>query len=156
DVFQPQTLRATDAQGRVAGVGADALVVAAYGLLLPAPLLSAAPRGAINIHASLLPRWRGAAPIPRALLAGDRESGISIMQMAAGLDTGTVPACHAIPIGDDDDAGTLHDRLASLGAQMIVQTLRQPGLRAVPQEAAGVTYAHKIDKREVFVDWSLP
>jgi methionyl-tRNA formyltransferase len=129
--------------------------VAAYGLLLPQALLEAAPRGALNLHASLLPRWRGAAPIQRALLAGDRETGISIMQMDAGLDTGAVLKQRAIPIAADDDAGSLHEKLAALGAEMIVETLATRP-EAVPQSSEGVTYAHKIEKRDTVLDWSRP
>jgi methionyl-tRNA formyltransferase len=126
-------------------------------LILPAPVLRLAPHGALNIHASLLPRWRGAAPIQRALLAGDAQTGISIMQMEAGLDTGPLLAQQAVPIAPEDDAQTLHDRLALLGAQMIVATLEDIAhgrVRAVPQPAAGVTYAHKIGKGDAAIDWS--
>jgi methionyl-tRNA formyltransferase len=156
EVFQPASLKTPESQARVLGVSADALIVAAYGLLLPAPLLAVGTRGAINIHASLLPRWRGAAPIQRALLAGDTRSGISIMQMDAGLDTGAVLAERAIAINADDDAGSLHDRLAALGAQMIVEVLRAPPATATPQAESGATYARKIEKRETFLDWSRP
>ena len=144
---------------RVRALRPDALVVAAYGLLLPPALLDAAPYGALNIHASLLPRWRGAAPIQRALLAGDRESGISIMQMDAGLDTGPVLAQSSLTIAADEDAGSLHDRLAELGARMIVHTLAElkaGRVRARPQPASGVTYAGKIAKPETRLDWSKP
>jgi methionyl-tRNA formyltransferase len=156
-VLQPQSLR-SEAE-RVRAVGADALVVAAYGLLLPAPVLAAARLGAFNIHASLLPRWRGAAPIQRAILAGDRETGISIMQMDAGLDTGPVLAQHRVPMAPEDDAGTLHDKLAALGAQAMLEALAdiEAGrARPVPQPAAGVTYAAKIDKGETRLDWGRP
>jgi methionyl-tRNA formyltransferase len=135
------------------------MIVAAYGLILPTPLLDAFPLGALNIHASLLPRWRGAAPIQRAILAGDRETGISIMRMDAGLDTGPVLARSAIPILEDDDAGALHDKLAALGARMMVETLRElahGGLEATPQPADGATYAAKISKKEALIDWSRP
>jgi methionyl-tRNA formyltransferase len=131
-------------------------VVAAYGQILPQAVLGLAPRGALNIHASLLPRWRGAAPIQRALLAGDAQTGISIMQMEAGLDTGPVLAQQALPIASDDDAQSLHDKLAALGARMIVATLQdlaQAQARAIPQSAQGVTYARKIGKDEAVVDW---
>jgi methionyl-tRNA formyltransferase len=137
----------------------EALVVAAYGLILPQPLLDLAPHGAINIHASLLPRWRGAAPIQRALLAGDAESGVSIMQMDAGLDTGPVLAQRAVAIAPDDDAASLHDRLAALGAEMIVTALDAVAAgraRPVPQPLVGATYARKIDKREAVLDWARP
>jgi methionyl-tRNA formyltransferase len=155
-LFQPETLK--DIQG-IAAARPAVLVVAAYGLILPQRLLDIAPRGALNIHASLLPRWRGAAPIQRALLAGDRESGISIMQMDAGLDTGPVFMQERVAIGADEDAGTLHDKLAALGAQAIVATLADVEAgraRAVPQPQSGVTYAPKIDKRETRLDWSRP
>ena len=134
-------------------------MVAAYGLLLPPALLQAARLGALNIHASLLPRWRGAAPIQRALLAGDRETGISIMQMDAGLDTGPVLMQKALRIDADDDAGTLHDKLAALGARAIVEALGEVEsgrARAQPQPSEGVTYAAKIQKSETRLDWSKP
>jgi methionyl-tRNA formyltransferase len=134
-------------------------VVAAYGLLLPPPLLEAGRYGALNVHASLLPRWRGAAPIQRALLAGDAETGISIMQMDAGLDTGGVLLQRRIPIATDDDAGTLHDKLAALGASAIVTALADLAAgraRATPQPETGVTYAAKIDKAETRLDWARP
>ena len=138
---------------------ADALVVAAYGLILPPALLALAPHGALNIHASLLPRWRGAAPIQRALLAGDRETGISIMRMDAGLDTGPVLSRHPLAIRTDDDAGSLHDRLAALGAQAIVDTLldlEAGRARAEPQPKDGATYASKITRDDTRLDWSRP
>ena len=158
-LFQPATLKAAENVERIRATGADALVVAAYGLILPQTALAASRLGAINIHASLLPRWRGAAPIQRALLAGDARTGISIMQMDAGLDTGPVLAQRSIPIDDADDAGTLHDKLAELGASMIVDVL--PELDAgrvhpLPQPAEGVTYARKIDKAETRLDWARP
>ena len=124
-MFQPETLKSAPALARLKAARPDALVVAAYGLLLPQAVLDLAPHGAFNIHASLLPRWRGAAPIQRALLAGDRESGISIMRMDAGLDTGPVLSRQAVAIADDEDAGTLHDKLASLGAEQIVAALAE-------------------------------
>jgi methionyl-tRNA formyltransferase len=159
DVFQPESFKAVQDLERVRSVKPDALVVAAYGLILPQPLLEAGPLGALNIHASLLPRWRGAAPIQRALLAGDLETGISIMQMDAGLDTGPVLQQRAITIAADDDAGSLHHRLAELGAEMIVDTLARiesGTARAVPQPQAGVTYARKIEKQDTLLDWSRP
>ncbi len=159
EVFQPTGLKAPEAIARVREVGADALVVAAYGLIVPAPLLELGRFGAINIHASLLPRWRGAAPIQRALLAGDARTGISIMQMDVGLDTGPVLAQRAISIDRDDDAGTLHDKLADLGGAMIVEALAELAagrLQAKPQPEEGVTYAHKIDKAETRLEWSRP
>ena len=157
ELFQPPTLKSDDALARLRAARPQVLVVAAYGMLLPPAALEIAPLGAINIHASLLPRWRGAAPIQRALLAGDAETGISIMQMDAGLDTGPVLMRSAVKIEANDDAGSLHDKLAAAGVQAIVAALAalEGGhLRAVPQPAAGVTYAAKIDKRETRVDWS--
>jgi len=159
-VFQPQTLKSAPAVERIRAAAPEAMVVAAYGLILPQAVLDVVlPYGALNIHASLLPRWRGAAPIQRALLAGDRETGVSIMQMEAGLDTGPVLARRAIPIAADEDAGSLHDKLADLGAEEIVAVLAQlqRGQRcAVPQTAAGVTYAAKIGREETTLDWARP
>jgi len=159
DIFQPTTLRSPDVLERVRGVRADFMVVAAYGLILPTEALTAAARGAVNIHASLLPRWRGAAPIQRALLAGDAETGVSIMQMDAGLDTGPVYTQRRLAIDADDDAGTLDDKLSELGARVLIEVL--PGiangvLRAAPQPADGVTYARKIEKNETWLDWTRP
>jgi methionyl-tRNA formyltransferase len=157
ELFQPETLKDGATQACIASARADCLVVAAYGLILPPPILRLAPHGALNIHASLLPRWRGAAPIQRALLAGDPQTGISIMQMEAGLDTGPLLAQQAMPIAPEDDAQTLHDKLAVLGAQMIVATLEDIArgrVHAVPQPAAGVTYAHKIGKGDAAIDWN--
>jgi methionyl-tRNA formyltransferase len=159
DVFQPQSLKSAQDAARVRALRPDALVVAAYGLLLPLELLEAGRYGGLNIHASLLPRWRGAAPIQRALLAGDRETGISIMQMDAGLDTGPVLAQRKISITEDDDAGSLLEQLAELGAEMIVGTLAELAAgraRAVPQPQTGVTFARKIEKHETRLDWSRP
>ncbi len=156
-VFQPATLKTPDALERLRAAAPEVLVVAAYGLILPPPVLEVAPYGSINIHASLLPRWRGAAPIQRAILSGDRRTGISIMQMDVGLDTGPVLARESLAIEDEDDAGTLHDKLAALGARMIVETLSRlgtGGLSAEPQPAQGVTYAAKIEKAEARLDWS--
>ncbi len=158
-VFQPDSLRDERALDRLAAVRPDVLVVAAYGLILPARALEIAPHGALNIHASLLPRWRGAAPIQRALLAGDRETGISIMKMDAGLDTGPVLSSYSLAIADEDDARTLHDRLAVLGAEAIVAALAAiaaGGMEPVPQIEAGATYARKIGKQETDLDWSRP
>jgi len=140
---------------RLRAVHADALVVAAYGLILPPAALQAAPH-ALNIHASLLPRWRGAAPIQRALLAGDAKSGISIMQMDEGLDTGPVLMQEAVAISADDDFVTLHDKLAALGARLIVRALAElagGGLQPVAQDGTLATYAPKIGKRETVLDW---
>ncbi len=138
-------------------LGADAAVVVAYGLILPPAILAAPGFGCLNIHASLLPRWRGAAPIHRAILSGDTETGISIMQMEAGLDTGPVLMREATAIGVEETTGHLHDRLSAMGAAMIADTLdRLPGLAAEPQPDTGVTYAKKIDKAEARVDWTRP
>ena len=159
EVFQPETLKTPGALTRLREVRAEAVVVAAYGLLLPQAALDAAPLGALNIHASLLPRWRGAAPIQRALLAGDRETGISIMQMDAGLDTGPVLLQKKISIAPDDDADSLHGKLAALGAAAIVEALGelQAGrARPAPQPADGITYAPKITRKEINLDWTRP
>jgi methionyl-tRNA formyltransferase len=159
EVFQPESLKSPEAAARLRAARPDAVVVAAYGMLLPSAFLDIAPQGALNIHASLLPRWRGAAPIQRALLAGDRETGISIMRMDANLDTGPVLAQRSVPIAEDEDAGSLHDKLAALGADMMVTTLAelQKGRApAVPQPEAGVTYARKVEKEETRLDWSRP
>ena len=158
-VFQPKTLRDADAQRRVAEVGADAMVVAAYGLILPPEVLAAPRLGCINIHASLLPRWRGAAPIQRAIEAGDASTGVTIMQMDAGLDTGAMLLAREVPIAADDTGGTLHDKLAECGAGLIVEALARiarGGLAAVPQPEQGITYAAKIAKAEMALDWREP
>ncbi len=159
DVYQPHSLRDPANIARLAAARPELLVVAAYGLILPQGVLDCAPHGALNIHASLLPRWRGAAPIQRAILAGDRETGITIMKMDAGLDTGSMLAQRTLPIGEQDDAGTLHDKLAALGAEMIVAAVA--GVAAgvacfAPQPSEGVTYARKIEKWESVLDWSRP
>jgi len=158
-ILQPSTLKSDEVIARVNAASADAMIVAAYGLILPPPILTATAHGALNIHASLLPRWRGAAPIQRALLAGDVETGISIMKMDAGLDTGPVLARKDIPITAEDDAGSLHDKLGALGAQMIVAALADLAsgqARAVPQRESLATYARKIEKGETMLDWSRP
>ena len=152
-VEQPLTLKAPGLVETLAAAEPDAMVVAAYGLIVPPAVLTLPRLGCINIHASLLPRWRGAAPIQRALLAGDATTGISIMQMDAGLDTGPVLLEEAVAIAADDTAQTLHDRLASLGARLIVRALAEIP-RPRPQDAAAATYAAKIDKREARIDWS--
>ena len=157
-VHQPEKLRTPEQQAPLAAVQADVLVVAAYGIILPQAVLDLPRHGCLNIHASLLPRWRGAAPIHRAIQAGDAETGITIMQMDAGLDTGPMLLSRAEAIHADDTTGSLHDRLALLGAEMIVEALRAlpGGLTATPQPADGVTYAAKIGKAEANVDWSRP
>jgi methionyl-tRNA formyltransferase len=150
---QPQTLKEPAAVDEIERVAPDAMIVAAYGLILPATVLDLPKRGCINIHASLLPRWRGAAPIQRAILAGDAETGISIMQMDAGLDTGPVLLEEALPIAPDDTAKSLHDRLAALGARLIVHALEAlPAPR--PQDSSRATYAAKLDKKEAVLDWN--
>lgn len=153
----PRTLKTPAEQAEFAALGADAAVVVAYGLILPQAVLDAPRLGCLNIHASLLPRWRGAAPIHRAVMAGDEETGVCIMAMEAGLDTGPVYLRQAVPIGPEDTTGTLHDRLAALGARLVVEALdRLPSLAPEPQPAEGATYAAKIDKAEARVDWTRP
>lgn len=156
EVFQPLTLKDAAAQERVRAAGADVMVVAAYGLILPQAVLDMPPLGCVNIHASLLPRWRGAAPIQRAILAGDAETGVCIMQMEAGLDTGPVLLSEAVPIAADDTSATLHDKLAALGARLVVDALARLPLPAQPQSETGLTYAAKIEKAEAVLDWRLP
>ena len=155
-VRHPVSLRSEDAVRDFAALGADVAVVVAYGLILPQAVLDAPRLGCLNIHASLLPRWRGAAPIHRAIMAGDRETGVCIMQMEAGLDTGPVLLREAVQIGAEETTADLHDRLSALGAKLIVQAVEQLPLPAVPQPAEGVTYAAKIDKAEARVDWTRP
>lgn len=158
-VRSPASLRTASDQGDFAALGADAAVVVAYGLLLPRAVLDLPRLGCFNGHASLLPRWRGAAPIQRALMAGDQETGIMVMKMEEGLDTGPVAATTRLPIGPDETAGTLHDRLAQACATLMVESmaaLEAGGLRLVPQGEDGVLYARKIDKAETRIDWSLP
>ena len=163
-VAQPQGLRldgkyatdATAAQQALIAADADVMVVAAYGLILPQWVLDLPRRGCLNIHASLLPRWRGAAPIHRAIEAGDAETGITIMQMDAGLDTGDMLLIGREAIRADDTTATLHDRLAALGGALVVEALQAQSLTRTPQPAQGVTYAHKIDKAESAIDWTQP
>ncbi|MFP4404855.1 methionyl-tRNA formyltransferase [Rhodosalinus sp.] len=156
-VRHPVSLKTEEEQAAFAALGAEAAVVAAYGLILPRPILAAPARGCLNIHASLLPRWRGAAPIQRAIMAGDAKTGIAIMQMEPGLDTGPVLLERRLSIGPEETAGALHDRLARLGAEAIVEALaRLDDLTPVPQPEHGVTYAAKIDKAEARVDWTKP
>lgn len=155
DVRTPLSLKTAEAQADFAALDIDAAVVAAYGLILPKPVLAAPRFGCINIHASLLPRWRGAAPVQRAILAGDAETGVTIMQMEAGLDTGPMLAVDRMPIADET-AGELTLALAEMGARLLVETLPRLPLAAVPQPDDGVTYAHKIDKAEARIDWALP
>ena len=155
-VRTPLTLRDPEAQAEFAALEADIAVVAAYGLILPKPILAAPRLGCLNVHASLLPRWRGAAPIQRAILAGDAETGVCIMGMEAGLDTGPVLLREATPI-DGKTAGTLTDELSAMGARLMVAVLADlSGYPPVPQPEDGVTYAAKIDKAEARIDWSQP
>jgi len=158
-VLTPNTLRSEDAVAAFRAHGADAAVVVAYGLILPLPILQAVPLGCFNLHASLLPRWRGAAPINRAIMAGDAESGVCVMKMDKGLDTGAVAMRESVTIGPDETAGELHDRLALLGARMMpvaLAALERGTLQFAPQPEDGVTYAAKIDKSETRIDWGKP
>ena len=156
-VRHPASLKDAGAQAEFAALRADVAVVVAYGLILPQAVLDAPAKGCVNIHASLLPRWRGAAPIHRAIMAGDAETGISIMRMEAGLDTGPVLLCRRTPIGAEETTADLHDRLAAMGAAAIVEAVAGlDTLVAVPQAEAGVAYAAKIDKAEARVDWARP
>ncbi len=157
EVRHPTSLKSPEEQARFAALNADIAVVVAYGLLLPQPILDAPTHGCLNIHASLLPRWRGAAPIHRAIMAGDAQTGICIMQMEAGLDTGPVLLRDATDIGAEEITAQLHDRLSNMGARLIVEALNNlPDLTPEPQPEDGVTYAAKIDKSEARVDWSTP
>jgi methionyl-tRNA formyltransferase len=157
-VLQPATLKSAEARADVLEVPLDVLVVAAYGLILPPEVLAWPRHGCLNVHASLLPRWRGAAPIQRAILAGDTATGVAIMQMDAGLDTGPVVASERVPIRPRDTGGSLHDRLADVGAALVVGALhrlaRDGSVEATPQPAAGVVYAHRIERNDARIDWS--
>ncbi len=158
-VFTPRTLRDQAAQADFASLGADVAVVVAYGLILPKPVLDAPALGCLNLHGSLLPRWRGAAPIQRAIMAGDAETGVMVMQMDEGLDTGPVAMVERIAITPDMTTQELHDRMAVLGADLMVRALgalERGTLGFSPQGEAGVTYAAKIDKAEARIDWSRP
>ena len=155
-VRTPERLRSPEAQAEFAALDADVAVVVAYGLILPQAILDAPRLGCLNIHASLLPRWRGAAPIHRAIMAGDAETGVAIMQMEAGLDTGPVLAEARGPIGPGDTTADLHDRLSAMGAELVVDVLARLPMPAVAQPEAGVTYAQKIDKAEARIDWTRP
>jgi methionyl-tRNA formyltransferase len=157
EVRTPISLKLPEEQEYFAAMNADIAVVVAYGLLLPKAILNAPKKGCVNIHASLLPRWRGAAPIQRAIEAGDTQTGIAIMQMDAGLDTGDILMQHAWPITNDTTGGALHDDLSVLGAKLIVTTLEQiDSISPVPQAGEGVTYAKKITKEEALIDWHMP
>ncbi len=158
-VLHPATLKGGAAAEVFRAHEADVAVVVAYGLLLPRSILEAPKRGCLNLHASLLPRWRGAAPIARAIMAGDAETGVSIMRMEEGLDTGPVALVERVPIADDSTAGDVHDRLAKLGADLMARALAalaRGALEFTPQPQAGATYANKIDKGETRIDWSRP
>jgi len=159
EVWQPPTLRDPQTWDRLRALRADVMVVAAYGLILPQAVLDIPRLGCLNIHASLLPRWRGAAPIQRAIQSGDRETGITIMQMEAGLDTGPMRRVDRLPIAADENAASLHDRLAELGAESIVKALVQLEQGSLPIESQpelGVTYAAKIVKADGVIDWTQP
>ncbi len=158
-VFTPKTLKDDGAAAAMKAHGADLAVVVAYGLILPKPILEAFPLGCLNLHASLLPRWRGAAPIHRAIMAGDRETGVMVMKMEEGLDTGPIAMAERIPIGADATTGELHDRLARLGADLMLRALaalEKGQLQFTPQTSNGATYAAKIGNDETRVDWSRP
>src|SRR5947209_472011 len=154
-VRSPATLRDPAAQAEFAALSADAAVVAAYGLILPAPVLAAPRLGCLNVHASLLPRWRGAAPVERAILAGDRETGVTIMQMEAGLDTGPILLAEPVPIAATETGGSLTEKLAAVGVRLIVPALAgvaDSTLSPQPQPQEGVTYARKLDRAEAQID----
>ena len=158
-VLTPASLKGEDAQAALNAHGADAAVVVAYGLIFPKAALDALPLGCFNIHASLLPRWRGAAPINRAIMAGDRETGVTIMKMNEGLDTGGIATAERLPIGTDMTAGELHDALARLGADLMLRALaalERGSLALTPQPEEGVTYAQKISKDETRIGWGKP
>ncbi len=158
EVHQPASFKTADAVATLRSLELDALVVVAYGLILPPAALAVPHLGCFNIHASLLPRWRGAAPIQRALLAGDIKTGITIMRMEAGLDTGPMLAARAVAVAERETAGTLHDRLAQLGGELIVEVLDAVAdgtSREQLQPQSGITYAEKIDKTEALIDWRL-
>ncbi len=158
-IFTPKSLKSGDAAAAMRAHGADAAVVVAYGMILPKPILDAFPLGAFNLHASLLPRWRGAAPIHRAVMAGDKETGVMVMKMEEGLDTGPIAMAERVPIPADATTGELHDKLARLGADLMLRALaalEKSALQLTPQPAAGVTYADKIGKSETRIDWTTP
>ena len=158
-VFTPKTLRRAEVQEEFASLAPDVAVVAAYGLILPKPVLDTPPLGCLNLHASLLPRWRGAAPIQRAIMAGDRETGVMVMKMEEGLDTGPVALTYRLLIGQDATGGEIHDQLSLIGANMMLTalTMLEAGeLAFTPQPGEGATYAPKISKEEARIDWTKP
>jgi methionyl-tRNA formyltransferase len=158
-IFTPKTLKETDAVKAMRAHGADAAVVVAYGLILPKPILEIFSLGCFNLHASLLPRWRGAAPIHRAIMAGDKETGVMVMKMDEGLDTGAIAMAERVSIGADATTGELHDELARRGADLMLRALaalEKGQLQLTPQAVEGVTYANKIDKSETRIDWTRP
>ncbi len=158
-IFTPKTLKAPDAASAMRAHGADAAVVVAYGLILPKPILDVFPLGCFNLHASLLPRWRGAAPIHRAIMAGDKETGAMVMKMDEGLDTGAIAMAERVAIGLEETAGELHDELARLGAKLMLVALgalERESLTLTPQANEFATYADKIDKSETRIDWTQP
>lgn len=156
-VFQPLSLKDVQVQAHIADMQADAMIVAAYGLIIPDATLHATRYGCYNIHASLLPRWRGAAPIHRSLLAGDQETGVTIMEVVAALDAGAMVSCAVLPIGNTDTTQSLHDALSDLGANLMVEAMasleKNGALAAAAQDERLVTYAHKLDKAEAAIDW---
>ncbi|MBS0384010.1 MAG: methionyl-tRNA formyltransferase [Proteobacteria bacterium] len=159
EVRTPKSLRSADAEAAFAALRLDAAIVVAYGLILPKPILEAPRLGCFNLHGSLLPRWRGAAPIQRAVMAGDAKTGVQVMRMEEGLDTGPVLATSETPIAADDTTGALYDRLAQIGASLLVDTLaklERGETRETPQPQEGVTYAHKIAPAESRIDWAAP
>lgn len=158
-VEQPLNFKAEEDCQTLAAYQADLMVVVAYGLLLPKVVLDTPQRGCVNVHASILPRWRGAAPIQRAVVAGDKESGVTIMQMDVGLDTGDMLLIEKTPLAADETGGSLHDRLATIGSQLLVKAIAQMesgSLIATPQDDSQANYAHKLDKAEAVIDWSTP
>ncbi len=159
-VYQPASLKAEDVQAAIAEVNADTMIVAAYGLIIPTPILEMPTLGCYNIHGSLLPRWRGAAPIHRAILAGDKQTGVTIMKVVAKLDAGDMISKGVLPITEDDTTQTLHDAISQLGADLMVEAMdtlkRERVLVAEAQDASLVTYAHKLEKSESAIDWQQP
>jgi len=158
NVFQPESLKPAEVQAQIAAVQADVMIVAAYGLIIPTVVLNMPKFGCYNIHASLLPSWRGAAPIHRALLAGDAETGVTIMEVVPALDAGAIVSKGVVPITEQDTTQTLHDKLSKIGAELMVQAMRELAekdvLPANPQDESLITYAHKLEKSEAAIDWT--